>query len=169
MIVNWKGDRVLSVPVLMARSSEQSSLKFSNPVGGEKLVRLIPGYNEIMEKDWEIVADLLQRYIDNGKLETFGKKERQDVEVEVVDSESGEVSKEVESVTKERGISIRRFTPKAAKDAVKGCFNLDTLNFWLTGSETYEAEVRDEIRVLIKEQVDQIQGGDAKAVGTTNR
>ena len=151
MIVNWKGERVLSVPVIERGETEDGEIKDTSRVGAHKSVILIPGYNDIDDDDWEVIEIHLSKYIEIGRISTETKREK-------VDEEEGGGYAKV-------GVPLRRIPPAKAKNIVDGCFNLASLELWLNGKGDYEPEVRDEIRTQIKEQVAKIRAGSEDAVG----
>ena len=156
MIVNWKGERVLSIPVIYKNRNKDSSGKGKpvvSHVGAQTHVTLIPGYNDVDDAIWRRIQRHVQKYLDKGAMEIEFRKEVDE------DSDSGQY----EII----GVSIRRVKPKKALDMVRGCFNLDTLNLWQQGGRAdYEVEVRDEIRAAIKDQIEKITAGTADSIGT---
>jgi len=154
MIVNWKGTGVFMVPASDPGQSEirttgANDIAPARKIGGEKMVKLIPGYNEVLDPLWEKAVRHVEHYIKSGKIEEMGKEDTDEAGNKFMKS-----------------FPIRKIVPEMAKEVVKGCFNVDTLKFWLTGSDTYDHETRDEIRALIKEQVEKIMEDKLDTVGT---
>jgi len=134
MIVKWNGDGILMVPVVGGGGKGRT--------GGEPLVRLLPGFNEVADEQWNLIRPHVQQKMDSGKLEEFSKKEK--------DEEGNSVIS---------GVALRRFMPNRAREAVKECYSIETLEFWLKGAKDYEPETRDEIRAMIKDQIAAIKEG----------
>jgi len=166
MIVNWKGARILSVPVINPEMKEIEATH--GTTGGGIQVSIIPGYNEVLDVYWPGVIDSLNRYIEAGVLDLFGK--RQTVEEGDDDYISDEDSEEKgKPIIKYLGQPLRRLQPKKARIAVTNCFNMQSLELWLNGTDDYEAESRDETRVLIKEQIEKINSGNKDGVGVAKQ
>lgn len=153
MIVNWKGERVLSVPVIYKNRKKGDggeNVTEIRHVGSQSNVVLIPGYNDVDDAEWRRIQRHLQRYLDTGKMEIEFKKEK--------DEESDRYIVV--------GVPLRRVQPRKAMVMVKGCYNLETLKLWQQGGRPdYEVEVRDEIRAAIKDQMEKITTGTPDAIG----
>ena len=143
MIINYKGKGLLMVPI--THKEDGSSIK----IGGRSMVRIIPGYNEILDNEYLLVRPHLLEHISEGTIEEYGRKEKR------VDRETGE---EHEFYV---GTSIRRQTPAKAAEMAKNCYSLDTINIWLNGVEdgSYEPEAREDIRLILREQERKIKTG----------
>lgn len=136
MIVQLNKDGLVMIPILHEDKDK---------VGGEEMVRLIPGYNEILDEVWLNVRNHVDYHLASGVIVEYGRKEK--------DEDGNDILV---------GTSIRRQTPSKAKEMVKNCFCLDTLDLWENGSDDYEMETRADIRVLIEKQRKNILNGGLK-------
>lgn len=141
MIINWKGQGLLMVPII--EDENVRTLGGVPQVGGEQQVRILPGYNDVPDEVWFKIRVHLKDHILNGKLEEFVVTKKDEATGELI----------------ERGASLRRQTVPKAREIVINCFNVDSLVLWLKGSETMEMEERADIRVLIDEQIKSINQG----------
>jgi len=148
MIVNWTGTHVNGTSVVekMATGNMMST----------KTIVLVPGYNEIPDDIWNKVSATFSDIIQSGKLLVIGAKANKDTKS--IENEDG-TTEVVETMT-EVGTPLRRLRPDQAREAVLHCFNFNTLELWLKGNANYEAETRDEIRALIKDQLEKIMSGN---------
>lgn len=140
MIVRFDGKNVSGVPLILSNGEGLG-------LGAVRIIRLMPGYSEIPDAEYFQVRDTLGRLLKDKTLTEFAKEEK--------NPETGE--------TTVRGIALRRFPPDKAREAVRNCYCLRSLELWLTGNDGYELESRDEIRVLIKEQMELIKAGGPAA------
>ena len=144
MIVKYDGKGLLVIPVVTPLKPGEQRVRGT---GGEDLVKLIPGFNEVPDSKWNLVRSHLESKIEKGTIVEWCNKYEKDEKGKVIQVE---------------GTSLRRFRARDAKEAVQGCYNLDSLSLWLEGYGEVEQEVRDEIRVAIKEQIDLINSGGKK-------
>jgi len=143
MIVKWNGKGLLMTPIVEMETEEQRTRGGVPMVGGERQVRLIPGYNEVKDEDWVLMKSQLFNHIKEKKLEYFASTKKDETTGELV----------------EKGVALRRQNVNKAREMVLDCFCLDSLLAWLKGGEGYEAEDRSDIRVLIEEQMNSINEG----------
>jgi hypothetical protein len=154
MIVNWQGTGVLTIPAtdpgIKTVEKTEGGSEMPRKIGAEEVVMLIPGYNEVTDELWAKAARNCLHHIKSGKIEEMGKED--------TDEDGNKFM---------RSYPIRKIVPSKAMEVVKGCFNLKSLEFWLTGSEEYDAETRDEIRAMIKDQIEKIKNGNRDTVAST--
>lgn len=140
MIINWKGDGLLMVPVIEDTAPSRGGVPL---VGGEVQIRILPGYNEVLDSVWFKIKPHVQDLIFDKKLDEYVSTKKADDTGELV----------------EKGVPLRRQQVAKAREMVLNCFSIDSLVMWLKGSDDYEAEERADIRVLIDEQIKSINDG----------
>lgn len=141
MIVKWNGDGLLVAP-LVEQNTDASKTGVPFQVGGEKIITIIPGFNEVPDEVWANIEPHIQDKMKSGQIEEFSKQEKGD-----------------DGIVIRHGIPLRRFLPERAREVVRNCFSLDSLQKWLEGYEEVEQETRDEIRNEIKDQIEKIKAG----------
>lgn len=152
MIVKWNGKGLCTFSVNRAKAFEVTTGKseVATRTAANDIVTLVPGYNDVDDTKWKVARPDILRYVNAGKIEEICR--------EIVNEETGE--KEIKSYP------LVKIKPEAAVEFVRGCFNFKTLELWLKGSKTYPPETRDEIRALIKDQLEAINRGTQNAVAT---
>jgi len=148
MIVKWNGDGMLVIRLMNRDFKTMKVQKHEGlddgRVAAGKMIRLIPGFNDIPEDEWnQARLEVLDRIKDEKIIEYCKDK---------LDGETGEKV----GVT---GASIRRQHVNTARTMIKECFDVKTLNDWLNGRDDLEPETRDEMRLRIKQQLEKIRTG----------
>ncbi len=100
---------------------------------------LFPGYNFIEDKIYKEIANDLKRYVDQGRMEILG-------EIKTVKQNN-------KNVTKVYSKDLKDFEGNKAIEIVKNCNNRKTLEKWK------KEDSRDEVRIAIKEKIDDIKNG----------
>lgn len=148
MIVKWNGDGVLAIQP-MNRDFKTGQIKkvpgLEDRIATGDMIRLIPGYNDIPEDEWNRARLEVMDRIKSESIQEFGLKDK-------LDGKNGEKV----GVT---GSALRRFPPTKATQMVKETFSVETLNDWLKGRPDLEPETRDEVRLRIKQQLESIKLG----------
>lgn len=129
MIINWKGGGMLMVPVVDAKTG----LGRSGKIAGDKLVRFMPGYNEVPSDVWSYLKPHVANHIDKGNLTEVGKNEK---------DENG---KPITADT-----PIGGFRSKAALQIIEETFNVATLKYWLQtcGSDDLERAINKQLEKI---------------------
>lgn len=152
MIVKWNGKGLCTFSVNRTKAFMQTTGNSEMAIkpAANDVVTLVPGYNEVDDPKWIVARPNILRYIEKGKIEEVCK--------EMINEETGD--KELKSYP------LVKIKPEAAVEFVKGCFNFRTLELWLKGNKSYPPESRDEIRAMIKDQLEAINRGAQNAVAT---
>jgi hypothetical protein len=152
MIVKWNGKGLCTFSVNRTKTFTQTkgNSEIASKFAANDIVTLVPGYNEVDDARWMVARPDVLRYIVSGKIEEICR--------EVTNEETGE--HELKSYP------LVKIRPDAAVEFVKECFNFKTLELWLKGSKTYPPETRDEVRAMIKDQLEAINRGTENAVPT---
>jgi hypothetical protein len=172
MILNWKGDGVLTVaPYDLKKFKEYDHLSKREREGAVREISvpmdqvvLLPGWNEVADEVWFLCRDHLIAKIDSGMIEELIREEFvEDVgeDGKPVLDEKGEPKKKKAFV----GATISDFKnrqgavygPARLVEIILGCNSTVVLEKWRT------EEVRDEIRLVIKNQLDKLNEAPKKS------
>lgn len=153
MIVNWKkpGAGILTIPCIQ---------KINGVNVISKTLVLIPGHNDIPDKDWKIAKYSAKGKIETGLLEEIVVKTivEKTIEKEVIKKIKAKNGKEekvivIEVQKKKEEIDateLKNIPAKKAREIIKDTWNLETLKNWL------DKESRDEIRAVIYNQMETV-------------
>ncbi len=121
MVINWKDARVKIIPIKEKRKV--------------KNIMLLPGMNNIDEKDWNVCKSYISKY-DMRLIEILK---------ETVKVKKGE--KEVKMETTD----FNKFSSELSRKAIDDCFSIKTLTEWR------KKEEKADIRNLIDDKIKQIK------------
>jgi hypothetical protein len=165
MILNWKGDGVLTVaPYDLAEFKKYDGLSKRDREGAVREISvpidqvvIIPGWNEIPDAVWFLCRGHLVNKIDSGMIEELI---REDFEEEL--DEKGTPVLDEKGVAKKKKVFVGAtigdfknrqgavYSPARLVEIVRGCNTIATLEKWL------KEDARDEIRAEIKDQIDKL-------------
>lgn len=133
MIINWKKLNA-GVLVLPCLNAQRRVIKH---------IRLIPGHNQIKEKDYNQAINAIEKYVKNGIMEII-TEEIEEKSIKPV--KKGKKRKTVITTKKVKNISKIKKASKVLK-IVQDTWDIETLELWR------EKEGRDEIRAAIANQI----------------
>lgn len=134
MIVQWNEARLKGIPT-----------------GPGKTLVLLGGYNEVAPKDWKVARELVLDEIAAGRLVEVEPKLEEVPEIGPDKKPTGGKKVVIKGAT-----AFKDLDPEKAISIVKGTFCLTTLETWRKTS------VRDEVRMVIQEQMARINRAGAK-------
>lgn len=126
MIVGWEVEKVkagaivglLMVPIIEEVKKEEGEVNRGNEkpplVGGEKQVRLLPGFNYIPDEIWDKIKIHLIDKILNKQIIYISKREKNE--------ETGDFTEE--------GIPLEKMSLEKAREVVWNCYDLESLKLW---------------------------------------
>ena len=134
MIIEWKQQRLNVISIKPRTASEQKK------ASGKSQIILLPGTNEVDDGDWDIIEGLLEDQIKVGNILVHALKEK------VIEQIDGKPVKQI----KRKAIPFKDLAPDKAVEIIKECNDPKTLKKWL------KKAIKDEIRLSIKERIDEI-------------
>lgn len=131
MLIKWNGDGLLGLPVI------DGNLK-TTLVGQDEIIVIMPGWNEIEDDKWNIIATHVEDKLASGKLEMQGTKE---------------IDKETKAISYV-GKALRDVRADIARTIVQECYNKSVLESW-----TNDARLSSEVRYLVDKQIEYCLAG----------
>jgi hypothetical protein len=133
MLVNWKGEGINMVPPI---DPDEKDAAKANLV---KQVMLYPGWNDVPDNLWKFCKIHLKDSIENEMVEEIATKQKGEDNIEIYVGVPF--------------VDIAAKSPNKAAAIVKNCFNIPCMENWLEGTG------RDEIRALLRSQLDMCKSG----------
>lgn len=144
MLIKWNGSGLGMVPLLGGKENEKFLQGGTNNYGQ---VRLMPGWNQVSERNWELMAPHLKDQLEQGTAEIPKKAEWQ----ELVDDKKkpivGEDGKPVMGYTNTDLADIRA---DLGRKIVAETWNFETLELWMD-----DMSLSSELRNYIQKQYDE--------------
>jgi hypothetical protein len=174
MILNWKGDGVLTVAPydvkefkqfdsLSKRDREGAVREMSVPIDQ---VVIIPGWNEVADEVWFLCRDHLLNKIDAGMIEELVREEIVgDIDEDgkpVLDEKGAPKNKKVfvgATISDFKNRQGATYNPARLVEIIRGCGSIAVLEKWRS------EDARDEIRAEIKNQIDKLNEREAPKKG----
>ena len=134
MLVKWNGEGLLGVSLIGGEGSKEST-------GVEVL---LPGWNEISDENWALMALHLKDKIESEKIVLYGKKE--------ADKATGAITYS--------GQALRDVRADLARDIVKECYSVKCLKVWVE-----DPKLSSEVRFLVDKQIEYCMKGEGPTPG----
>lgn len=131
MLVKWNGDGLLGVPLVGGPKD--------NVVGKSSVEILIPGWNEVTDANWELMALHLKDKLEDETIALYGKKE--------VNKETGVVSYS--------GQALRDVRADIGRDIVKECYSVKCLEVWAE-----DPKISSDVQFFIAKQIEYCKTGE---------
>lgn len=142
MLCKWNGQGLMGTPLIDPNAVSR---------GGEKMVMFMPGWNEVPDNQFNMIAVSLQDLVDNGRLELYDCKEVKETDAEGKPVENGKlvfVGKEFRDVRND-----------VARKMILEVFDFKLLQKWLD-----DPKVDRDIKYNIEKQLEACIKGEAPMV-----